>query len=158
VLNKLLIVLGFAISTILIAGTVGHYSTSVSTSSFSIEFEPVHLSKLATLLSDGEGSDREGSDGEDSHSATEASDKLFALTQLRSSASQFINILQIEPVYFLLIEFLAEDLSAKLFKNLTNPPNHRPWYIIRDYPQNKSKVSAWKDGNLLYKATLEYQS
>lgn len=152
-LNKLLIVLGFAISTILIAGTVGHYSTSVSTSSFSIEFEPVHLSKLATLLSD-----REGSDSEDSHSATEASDKLFALTQLRSSASQFINILQIEPVYFLLIEFLAEDLSAKLFKNLTNPPNHRPWYIIRDYPQNKSKVSAWKDGNLLYKATLEYQS
>lgn len=152
-LNKLSIMLCITILSVLFIGSIASSIGSAANTSYSVEVNSVPSYTVSSLFND-----RDGDFQGNSHSTSENSDELFALLLIRSSASQFLNLAQIESHYFLTIEFLAEDLSAKLFKNLSNPPNYRPWYITCNYPQKKSKVSSWKDGNLLYKAILEYHS
>lgn len=93
-----------------------------------------------------------------SQSDSEKNDRLLAISLVRSSASQFIHSAQIDLHYFLLFEFLPQDLSAKNFKNLTNPPNHFPWFVLLSNSPRPSRLSGWKDANLLYKAVSDYHS
>jgi hypothetical protein len=147
-LNKLSLVLCIAILSILLANSMNCSSVAEANPVVTFEMKSERLGELSNFFNK----------ADNNQSASEDAAEQVALLMVRSNASQFLNLAQIESHYFLVIEFLAEDLSAKLFKNLSNPPNNRPWYITCHYPQKKSKLSAWKDGNLLYKAILEYHS
>ena len=76
----------------------------------------------------------------------------------RTSPVLFAANIQQSPNYFLSVEFFKPQLSASLFKNLTNPPLYKPWFEQLVIKNNSSRISAWKDGNFLYAKKITYHS
>ena len=77
---------------------------------------------------------------------------------LRASASTFTTEFQATPDYVLVIEFFAIKLTAGLFKNLANPPQFVPWFEQSNASNSASRVSGWKDSNILYASRAKYYS
>lgn len=65
---------------------------------------------------------------------------------------------QTTPNYGLVIEFFEIKLSAKLFKNLVNPPKMPHWFELIGQQTSSFRISGWKDGNFLYTKRLVYPS
>jgi hypothetical protein len=83
----------------------------------------------------------------------------FSLPRLsRACASVFSNEVQTTPNYMLVIEFFEIKMSTGLFKNLANPPVHLNWYEQLSHRSNSTRLSGWKDGNILYASRLTYHS
>jgi len=74
------------------------------------------------------------------------------------NASLFNTEIQSSPEYYLVIEFFKIKLTAGLFKNLANPPLITPWYEQLSHSSHSSRLSCWKDGNLLYSSRKTYHS
>lgn len=148
-LNFLLLCISiFAVFAIAGQGVSGQYKT-LTFQSFDHVAELNPATVVSHLVSDQNPQSQPDSD---------KNDRLLPLSLVRSSASQFIHAAQIDLNYFLLFEFLPQDLSAKHFKNLTNPPNHFPWFVLLSNSPRLSRLSGWKDANLLYKAVIDYHS
>jgi len=89
----------------------------------------------------------------------ESNDELYTLPRiLRASASTFTTELQASPDYVLVIEFFAIKLTAGLFKHLANPPLVVAWFEQTSANSSSSRISGWKDSNLLYKSNITYFS
>jgi hypothetical protein len=83
----------------------------------------------------------------------------FSLPRLsRACASVFSNEVQTSPNYMLVIEFFEIKLSAGLFKNLANPPAQLNWYEQLSHRSNTTRLSGWKDSNILYASRVTYHS
>jgi hypothetical protein len=76
----------------------------------------------------------------------------------RINPSIFTAEIQITPNYFLEIEFFKVKLTPALFKNLTNPPVNIQWFEQLSHNTNSSRLSGWKDGNILYSSRTRYHS
>ncbi|WP_077284672.1 hypothetical protein [Cognaticolwellia aestuarii] len=74
------------------------------------------------------------------------------------NASLFNTEIQSSPEYYLVVEFFKIKLTAGLFKNLANPPLITPWYEQLSHSSHLSRLSGWKDGNLLYSSRKTYHS
>jgi|GEM_PF-1833325 len=83
----------------------------------------------------------------------------FSLPRLSTAGAYvFSNEIQTTPNYVLVIEFFENKLSAGLFKNLANPPVQLKWYEQLSHTSNSSRLSGWKDGNILYASRVTYHS
>lgn len=71
---------------------------------------------------------------------------------MRMSSTLFLSVPQVNPDYVLKIELMPTVLSASLFKNLINPPDLEPWFLFTHHHASSSRLSGWKDSNLLYRA------
>ena len=74
------------------------------------------------------------------------------------SASLFSNEAQTSPNYVLEVAFFEEKLSAALYKHLANPPLQVSWFEQLGHSTNSSRLSGWKDSNLLYSSRKTYHS
>lgn len=87
------------------------------------------------------------------------SEDLFNLPRLtRISPSIFSAEVQTTANYVLVIEFFKSKLNAAMFKLLSNPPEVSLWFEQLSHSSNSSRLSGWKDGNLLYSARTTYHS
>jgi uncharacterized protein (DUF885 family) len=77
----------------------------------------------------------------DSSSSNEDS---HAVIPARLTASEFQHQKQITPAYEVVVEFLAEDLSAKHFIYVKTIPDVQPWYERSVFVANKMLISGWK--------------
>lgn len=68
----------------------------------------------------------------------------------RSLASLFLHVKQQQIVYLLLIEFLPENWSASLYKQLVDSGASQIWFLQSKGQSQKSRLNGWKDSNLLY--------
>ncbi|WP_404340276.1 hypothetical protein [Pseudoalteromonas mariniglutinosa] len=83
----------------------------------------------------------------------------FAALQPRltaSSASLFLYPSQVETDYHLVFEFFAATLDKGLFLSLVNKALSIPWFILTR--NTKTRLSGWKDANLLYRAVNTYHN
>jgi len=86
-------------------------------------------------------------------------DNLFILPRvIRANATEFNALAQLNPNYFVEIEFFAASLSAALFKNLINPPLLQPWFMQYSFTGAKLRLAGWKESNSLYTARNTYHS
>jgi len=76
----------------------------------------------------------------------------------RACSSLFSHEIQLTPDYYLAITFFEIKLSAALFKNLINPDVQTPWFEQISHQSNSSRISGWKDSNLLYTSSIAYYS
>lgn len=67
----------------------------------------------------------------------------------------FLHGLQTEPQYEVVHEFFAQHLFRQIFLPHVRVKTVQPWYILV-YKSKKSRLSGWKDANLLYKAVSTY--
>lgn len=89
----------------------------------------------------------------------ESNDELYIHPRItRASTSSFSSELQTSPYYVLVIEFFAIKLTAGLYKNLANPPLIVDWFEQLSAKSTSSRISGWKDSNLLYTSVVTYQS
>jgi len=87
------------------------------------------------------------------------SEDSFSLPRIyQASGSVFSNEIQTTPNYFLVIEFFESKLSAGLFKHLANPPIKLNWYEQLSHNSNSTRLSGWKDSNILYASRVTYHS
>lgn len=85
--------------------------------------------------------------------------ELFNLPRLQLlTPALFTAKSQTMPNYGLVIEFFEVKLSAKLFKNLANPPRRAHWFERLGQQTSSFRISGWKDGNFLYTKRLIYPS
>ncbi|MEJ2911993.1 hypothetical protein [Pseudoalteromonas sp. C12FD-1] len=74
-----------------------------------------------------------------------------------SNSSLFLHATQSEPEYDLVFEFFAQTL----FREIHLRPNafvvQQPWYTLVSHSK-KSRLSGWKDANLLYSAVTTYHA
>ncbi len=87
------------------------------------------------------------------------SDPGFEPVQFRvviSNSSVFLHQLQVEPNYTEIFEFSPPSLARELFLQPLEPAVSPPWYTA--YEGTKSRLSGWKDANLLYRAVNTYHS
>ena len=90
---------------------------------------------------------------------TDSPEDLFNLPRtVAPSSSVFSNEAQTSPNYLLEIAFFEEKLSAALFKHLANPPLKVSWFEQLSHKTNSSRLSGWKDSNLLYSNRKTYRS
>ena len=68
----------------------------------------------------------------------------------RLAASEFQHQKQLTPNYELVVEFHAEDLSAKHFVYISTIPDIQPWFELAAFEPNKSRISGWKDSRPLH--------
>lgn len=73
-----------------------------------------------------------------------------------SNSSLFLHPAQAEPNYIPIFEFFTPSLAKTLFLQPLAPPTTQPWYTV--YEGRKSRLSGWKDANLLYRAVNTYHS
>lgn len=73
-----------------------------------------------------------------------------------SNSSLFLHQIQVEPNYTPIFEFFTPSLAKELFLQPLEPPIKHPWYTA--YKKEKSRLSGWKDANLLYRARNTYHS
>ncbi len=92
------------------------------------------------------------------HNNDEPEDLFNLSTLTRLSPSLFSAEIQISPNYVLVMEFFKVKLTAALFKNLANPPVLTQWFEQLSHKTNSSRLSGWKDSNLLYSARTTYHS
>ncbi len=76
---------------------------------------------------------------------------------ISNNSSLFFYSEQTEPQYELIFEIFAQTLAtqASLQSKAVNTP--QPWYTLVSNSK-KSRLSGWKDANLLYKAVTTYHA
>lgn len=72
----------------------------------------------------------------------------------RNLANAFQHSTQLNPDYVVLMEFLPEDWSARLYKHLIDSGELEPWYIQSSFSAGRQRLAGWKDSNLMYKTGL----
>jgi len=99
------------------------------------------------------------SSAQDKDSLEQQSEKehLFVLPRIiRANATEFNALSQLNPNYFVEIEFFSATISAALFKNLVNPPLIQPWFIQQSFTGTKQRLSGWKESNTQFTARDPY--
>lgn len=76
----------------------------------------------------------------------------------RLAASAFGSVVQIEPIFVLSHEFLPEILALKYFLAPLITNSAVPWYLRPDAANRHGRLAGWKDGNILYTASITYLS
>ncbi|PKF54154.1 hypothetical protein CW748_16995 [Alteromonadales bacterium alter-6D02] len=73
----------------------------------------------------------------------------------RANVSCFLAEAQQQPQYGLVCEFFEPKLSAALYKNLITPPKLPHWFEQTSFKKTTSRISGWKDANMLYTTLLD---
>ena len=95
--------------------------------------------------------------GNDSLEQQSDKEHLFVLPRIiRASATEFNALAQLNPNYFVEIEFFSAIVLAALFKNLANPPLFQPWFIQQSFTGTKQRLSGWKESNTQFTAHDPY--
>ena len=76
----------------------------------------------------------------------------------RQAASTFGSVVQIDPTFVLVYEFLPEILGLKHFLAPLITSIAVPWYLRPDAANSHGRLAGWKDGNTLYTGTITYLS
>jgi hypothetical protein len=76
----------------------------------------------------------------------------------RQAASAFGSVVQIDPTFVLVYEFLPEILGLKHFLAPLIKSIAVPWYLRPDAANSHGRLAGWKDGNTLYTGTITYHS
>jgi len=74
-----------------------------------------------------------------------------------SNTSLFLHTVQSEPEYDVVFEFFAQHLVRQIFLRPQAVNAIQPWYTLV-HNSKKSRLSGWKDANLLYKAVTTYHA
>jgi hypothetical protein len=74
-----------------------------------------------------------------------------------NNSSLFLHSMQSEPEYDVVFEFFAQHLVRHIFLRPTAVKPIQPWYTLLTHSK-KSRLSGWKDVNLLYKASITYHA
>ncbi|TMO01464.1 hypothetical protein [Pseudoalteromonas sp. S558] len=76
---------------------------------------------------------------------------------IANNSSLFLHTVQSEPEYDVVFEFFAQNLVRHIFlpPRAVNPI--QPWYMLVTNSK-KSRLSGWKDVNLLYRAVTTYHA
>ncbi|KTF18472.1 hypothetical protein [Pseudoalteromonas sp. H105] len=93
------------------------------------------------------------------HIASHPKESGFEPVQFRlalSNSSLFLHQVQVEPNYTPIFEFFKASLARELYLKPLEPPITRPWYTA--YEGKKTRLSGWKDANLLYRSVNTYHS
>ena len=69
--------------------------------------------------------------------------------------SLFLSVTQSEPQYDVIFEFFEKILARQIYLQPLTITNTQPWYTII-YKNKKSRLSGWKDANLLYCSVITY--
>lgn len=85
-------------------------------------------------------------------------DLLILPRVIRANATEFTALAQLNPSYYLEIEFFSANVSAALYKNLVNPPLLSPWFMQVSFAGTKQRLAGWKESNSLYTARNTYHS
>lgn len=76
----------------------------------------------------------------------------------RQAASAFGSVVQIDPTFVLIYEFLPEILGLKHFLAPLIVSSAMPWYLRPDAANSHGRLAGWKDGNTLYTGKITYLS
>jgi hypothetical protein len=76
----------------------------------------------------------------------------------RQAASVFGSVVQIDPTFVLVYEFLPEILGLKHFLAPLITSIAVSWFLRPDAANNHDRLAGWKDGNTLYTGTITYLS
>jgi hypothetical protein len=76
----------------------------------------------------------------------------------RQAASTFGSVVQIDPTFALVYEFLPEILGLKHVLAPLITSIAVPWYLRPDAANSHGRLAGWKDGNTLYTGTITYLS
>ncbi|WP_273050766.1 hypothetical protein [Pseudoalteromonas sp.] len=71
------------------------------------------------------------------------------------NSSFFLLNVQAEPEYNVVFEFFSQNLVRHIFLRPRAVNPIQPWYTLVTN-SNKSRLSGWKDANLLYRAVTTY--
>ncbi|WP_165735086.1 hypothetical protein [Pseudoalteromonas sp. C8] len=74
-----------------------------------------------------------------------------------NNSSLFLHTVQSEPEYDVVFEFFAQNLVRHIFLRPRAINPIQPWYTLVTNSK-KSRLSGWKDVNLLYKAVTTYHA
>ena len=74
-----------------------------------------------------------------------------------SNSSLFLHVAQSEPEYDVVFEFFAHTLFREIYLSPNAFIAQRPWYTLVTHSK-KSRLSGWKDANLLYTAASTYHA
>ncbi|WP_282131090.1 hypothetical protein [Pseudoalteromonas aliena] len=72
-----------------------------------------------------------------------------------NNSSLFLHTVQSEPEYDVVFEFFAQNLVRHIFLPPRAVNSIQPWYTLITNSK-KSRLSGWKDANLLYRAVTTY--
>ncbi|MGO2010861.1 MAG: hypothetical protein ACTH7Q_11355 [Pseudoalteromonas sp.] len=73
-----------------------------------------------------------------------------------SNSSLFLYQNQTEPNYTPIFEFFTPSFARALYLKPLEPPITLPWFTA--YNGKKSRLSGWKDANLLYRGVITYHT
>jgi hypothetical protein len=68
-----------------------------------------------------------------------------------------LHTVQSEPEYDVVFEFFAQHLVRQIFLRPQAVNAIQPWYTLV-HNSKKSRLSGWKDANLLYRAVTTYHA
>ncbi|MEZ7491616.1 hypothetical protein QO198_08635 [Pseudoalteromonas distincta] len=74
-----------------------------------------------------------------------------------NNSSLFLHTVQSEPEYDVFFEFFAQNLVRHIFLRPRAINPIQPWYTLVTNSK-KSRLSGWKDVNLLYRAVTTYHA
>ena len=74
-----------------------------------------------------------------------------------NNSSLFLHTVQSEPEYDVVFEFFAQNLVRHIFLRPRAVNPIQPWYTLVTNSK-KSRLSGWKDVNLLYRAVTTYHA
>ncbi|MBH0067940.1 hypothetical protein [Pseudoalteromonas sp. NZS100] len=74
-----------------------------------------------------------------------------------NNSSLFLHTVQNEPEYDVVFEFFAQNLVRHIFLRPRAVNRIQPWYTLVTNSK-KSRLSGWKDVNLLYTAVTTYHA
>jgi len=74
-----------------------------------------------------------------------------------NNSSFFLHSVQSEPEYDVVFEFFAQHLVRQIFLRPQAVNAIQPWYTLVTHSK-KSRLSGWKDANLLYRAVTTYHA
>ena len=74
-----------------------------------------------------------------------------------NNSSLFLHTVQSEPEYDVVFEFFAQNLVRHIFLRPRAVNRIQPWYTLVTNSK-KSRLSGWKDVNLLYTAVTTYHA
>ncbi|MBB1274995.1 hypothetical protein [Pseudoalteromonas sp. SR43-3] len=74
-----------------------------------------------------------------------------------NNSSLFLHTVQSEPEYDVVFEFFAQNLIRHIFLRPRAINPIQPWYTLVTNSK-KSRLSGWKDVNLLYRAVTTYHA
>ncbi|TMO72683.1 hypothetical protein CWC16_04770 [Pseudoalteromonas sp. S3776] len=125
------------------------HKLNTATSSLSMLADSVDLAKTLPISKSVKGNEhkRTHQTGFDAHQP-----RLTA-----SNSSLFLHAAQSEPEYDVVFEFFAQRLVRQIFIRPQAVNAIQPWYTLV-YHSKKSRLSGWKDANLLYRAVTTYHA